>query len=689
MGKSSCIEAWVTSFCLQDGRFVQFSKVPNSLINQPSPYLQGMSNQPVDWWPWSMEALQKARELDKPVLVSIGYASCHWCRRMERENYEDSYVASIMNRHFVCIKVDREERPDLDLVYLEAARMFNQSAGWPLHAFCLPDGSPFWCGTFFPKDENEHGIAPWPQVLMRIAQHYLKAKHELMENGRNALANLAHTNNLHLSDARDWKADLLWEAGKALTESHDDEMGGFTPAPKFPSPMKMEFLFTLGESKEMRKKTGFTDRMDECLKRTLEAMSQGGLCDHLNGGFFRYCLDRQWQSPHFEKMLSDNALLVSVFSRGLRKYKESGYREAIEGTLAWIESNLGCVDSGFGSSISAEHNGVEGGYYLWSLPELSEALGQDDAEKITSRWLPLVTSPELVFLPQLFSELNFPARRKEQIFAKLRNYRIHQKPPAIDELRTCSSNALLARAYLDAGIALGNNSLIAKSRKLLQWMSGNFHHSDGSIGSILYPNGSLSPHAFLDDYALWAEALLSLAGVVEALGVESCQPLLDEAENLLAGVVKNFRDEKVPGFFLSSENMSNPGPLRKKSWYDHASPCGNSSLLRCFHLLGLLGKEKNLWKREFNEALAAYPKIIRQSPDAVGHALGAIAEATNGVALVGGPQEFLHMIIEKMREKPYRPVFLHRAKEFSISVKGKKINCPSNKMDDLIEKALG
>ena len=219
--------------------------MPNSLNNQSSPYLQELSEQPVDWQPWGKAAFQLAKQTDKPVIVSIGYSSCHWCRQMSRENYEDSYVASIMNRHFVCIKVDREERPDLDLFYMEAARMFNQSAGWPLHAFCLPDGSPFWCGTYFPKEDNGQGIAPWPQVLMRIAEHFRKGRHELEENGKNALENLLHTNNSFLSDPREWKADILIQAGESLCQSHDDKWGGFTPAPKFPSHMKVDFLFSL------------------------------------------------------------------------------------------------------------------------------------------------------------------------------------------------------------------------------------------------------------------------------------------------------------------------------------------------------------------------------------------------------------------------------------------------------------
>ena len=220
---------------------------------------------------------------------------------MSHENYEDSYVASLMNRHFICVKVDREERPDLDLFYMEAARMFNQSAGWPMHAFCLADGSPFWCGTFFPKEDTGQGIAPWPQVLLRIAEHYRNSKAELEENGKNATANLSHSNNSQSSDSREWNPQLLLKSAEILSKAHDDQHGGFTPAPKFPSPMKLQFLIAIGESTSVRHNRSLSSRLDYCLHRTLESMAKGGLYDHLHGGFFRYCTDSTWKSPTSKK----------------------------------------------------------------------------------------------------------------------------------------------------------------------------------------------------------------------------------------------------------------------------------------------------------------------------------------------------------------------------------------------------
>ena len=214
----------------------------NLLSEQPSLYLKQHSQQPVNWFPWGNEAFEIAKKLNKPIILSIGYSACHWCHVMSKESFEDSYIASIMNRHFICIKVDREERPDIDQTYLEAVRMFNQSAGWPLNVFCLPNGRPFWGGTYFPDKDKGQNIVPWPQVLMRIADHYKREYEELEENANNVVSNLLHTNNAILSSGGEWKDNLLLIAANSICESHDEKNGGFTPAPKFPSPMKLDFL---------------------------------------------------------------------------------------------------------------------------------------------------------------------------------------------------------------------------------------------------------------------------------------------------------------------------------------------------------------------------------------------------------------------------------------------------------------
>lgn len=658
----------------------------NILQSQSSPYLQQACQQPVNWQPWGKDAFSKARELDKPVIVSIGYSSCHWCRQMSRDNYEDSYVASLMNRHFVCIKVDREERPDLDLFYMEASRMFNQSAGWPLHAFCLPDGAPFWCGTYFPKEDNGQGIAPWPQVLLRIAEHFREGRDELEENGQNALANLAHSNNANLSDPREWNKNSLIEAGQILCQAHDDETGGFTPSPKFPSPMKMDFLFALKESQAVRTNPNFSKRINFCLQKTLGAMASGGLFDHVNGGFFRYCLDRQWNSPHFEKMLSDNALLVSTYSRSWRNFQHPQDREVIQKTLAWIEREMSNPQGGYASSLSSETHQMEGAHYLWNHQELVEALGSKDAKEMKKIWGPFAKNTTDLYFPKFSNDCNLAADKQAEILEKLHMVRMGSDKPQRDEKMSCAQHALLVRAFTDAGLALGDISLLSRAEKLLKWMESAFLLPDGSVSSLLYPDQSNSSFGFLEDYTYWIEAILSFGAISEAFNLGKLKDWLEKAEILMHQTVGLFKDPNLPGYFSSSEEMENPGPIRKKSWYDHAMPSGNSSLLRCFSILGEIGSDSAKWCSEYQEALGGYPKLIKQSPDGIGHALCAQTEQAVGVVEVNGPIHLIQPVAEKMTNLSHRPVYFTQEKELSVQINQKKVEIKVSDHQELIEK---
>jgi uncharacterized protein YyaL (SSP411 family) len=657
--------------------------MPNSLQNQPSPYLRGMSEQPVDWYPWGEEAFEKARTEEKPVIVSIGYASCHWCRQMSRENYEDKYIASIMNRHFICIKVDREERPDLDLLYMEASRMFNQSAGWPLHAFCMQDGSPFWCGTYFPKEDTGQGIAPWPQVLMRIAEHFRNGRNELEENGKHALANLAHSNHSYLSESREWKNDLLIGAAKILCEAHDDENGGFSPAPKFPSPMKMDFLLTLSQAAAVLHDKSLSSRLHFCLNKTLNSLAGKGLFDPVNGGFFRYCLDPNWESPHFEKILSDNALLVSTFARGYQAFQKKTYRSVIKQTLQWIERDMGNPETGYASSLSAETGEMEGAYYLWTEVEIKEALGEEVAGKLIKNWQVFAQSPTKLFLPRQMMENLMSVNEQKNLFEKLWARRVLKTHPDRDEKRSCFQHALLVRAFIDAAIALEDLELMSKAHHLLQWMHKTFFVlPDQSIASLKYPDHSTSEFGFLEDYTFWAEALLHFATRAELGGYGSMHEWIEQAERLIESAVKHFKDSALSGYFMSKAEMVGAGPVRKKSWFDHAFPAGNSSLIRCFHLLSLLSQNKEKWRTEYQETLGAYVKLAQNSPDGIGHAMAAITEATVGVIEIDGPKKELIETAALMAALPYRPIYYRKAERLVLRINGKevpeKVESPEN-----------
>ncbi len=645
--------------------------MPNALLNQSSPYLNQASNQPVEWEPWGKAAFDKAKKLDKPVIVSIGYASCHWCRQMERDNYEDRYIASIMNRYFVCIKVDREERPDLDHFYMEASRMFNQSAGWPLHAFCLPDGSPFWCGTYFPKEDTGNGIAPWPQVLLRIAEHYKNFREELIENGKNALANLVHSNNSNLGHPSEWKNEMLIDAAKILSEAHDDLEGGFTPSPKFPSSMKMDFLFALNEAESVRQNLEFSMRLDFCVNKTLEAIANGSLFDHVNGGFFRYCLDRKWSSPHFEKMLSDNALLISTFSRSWRKFHNPRDRKILEKTLSWIEREMGNPSIGYAGSLSAESNEMEGGHYLWEYKEMENVIGEKEAKKAKLSWGPFANANTDFFLPRTSDENEISFEKQEAIFQKLHQARQDCKGPQRDEKRSCFQNALIVRAFIDAGVALGDKSYIEKSKELLMWMESTFTLTEGGISSMLYPDQTRSKFAFLEDYTFWAEAVLSFATISEVWKLGKSKEWINKAESLIKLAMAEFRDHNLAGYFTSSEKVDYGCLVRKKSWYDHAIPSGNSSLLRCFSILSVLGTEKVKWQREYEEALSAYSKIVRESPDGIGHALSSISDYVIGIVQIKGPIQFISEMANELKNVNYRTIYLVEDAEVSVHINNK------------------
>ncbi len=658
----------------------------NALKNQASPYLNELADQPVHWQPWGKPAFEQARKEDKPVLVSIGYSSCHWCKQMSRENYADPYIASLMNRCFICIKVDREERPDLDLLYMEASRMFNQSAGWPLHAFCLPDGSPFWCGTYFPKNDNGQGLAPWPQVLLRIAEHYSHKKDELKENGKNALANLSHSNHSQISDPREWRNELILEAAESLIKSHDNEEGGFSPAPKFPSPMKMDFLFALGESQIARNNPQFADKIISCLKKTLHSIGNKGLFDHVRGGFFRYCQDREWQIPHFEKMLSDNALMISTFSRSWRRFRNIEDRRVMEKTLQWIDIEMGNTEDGFACSLSAESNDTEGAYYLWTTDELHKTLGKADTALVQSNWRNIPLNSGFAYLPQKIDDLSIPRDKNSAILQKLAQGKRDSDKPQIDPKRSCAQHALLVRAWVDAGIALKNPSLIERAHKLLSWMDRAFRLPDGNVSSLHYPDHSQSAFGFLEDYVLWTEAILTFGAISEVWGLGKLESWVKKAETLLDLTVEKFKDTTLPGFFTCPNDLLDPGPTRKKSWYDHAMPSGNSSLLRCFNLLSEIGNKTEQWKSEYEEALGGYPKIAQVAPDGIGHALSALTEAAIGLIQISAPITTLKAIVDEMECLPYRPIFFKQQPQVEIKINQLPVQINQTTPQAMIEK---
>ena len=628
----------------------------SQITSQTSPYWQQHENQPVNWMTWSPDTFQKAQEADKPILVSIGYSACHWCQEMSRNCFEDKYIASLMNRHFVCILVDREERPDLDLMYMEAVRMFNQSAGWPLNVFCLPDGRPFWGGTYFPREDLGNGLAPWPQVLMRVSEHYQKAKDELIENAENVISNLLHANHVDCSEENTWSDQLLINAVKKICSLHDDEFGGFTPAPKFPSPMKLDFLLSILESNSIRKNNIQHDRVKSCLKTSLNSLADGGIFDHIGGGFFRYSTNKEWSQPHYEKLLSDNALLLSTFARAYGHFNSPNYERVIRKTLIWLKSEIGSSSKGFSSSLSAESNGDEGAYYEWELTPMITCMEPENAKKYFEA-LPDQTSGRK--LPQLINSKKFSIQEQLLWMDQLESGKSLKPKPSVDRKRILANNALLIRGYVDAAIVLQDISLLHDAISLEKWIDHNFIDQEFCLQSFIYPETekSVTSKGNLDDYTFYAEALLKLASVSEIIETGSSLAYINKAISITESAITHFKDSKMAGFFFSDGSLSPPPPCRKKVWYDNATPSGNSSLLNVFLNLHHLTKEHK-WRKEYEDSLTGYPKIAERMPEGIAHALSAISQEAIGKITIYLPPLLMEEAFKYLPSIINRCVFL-------------------------------
>ena len=629
----------------------------STLSNQQSPYLLQHAQQPVKWMTWSKGAFDKAASEDKPVLISIGYAACHWCQEMSRNCFDDPYIASLMNRHFIPILVDREERPDLDNLYMEAVQMFNQSAGWPLNLFCLPDGRPFWGGTYFPKEDLGNGLAPWPQILMRISEHYRKAKHELVENAENVVANLSHANHADCSSNESWSNHLLLDAAERLCHLHDDQFGGFTPAPKFPSPMKIDFLLSMTQTNHIRTIPNTLQKINNCISTTLSMIAKGGLYDHVGGGFFRYSTDEKWTQPHYEKMLSDNALLLSTYSRAYRHNQDHHYNRVIKDTISWLNREMGSSSTGYASSLSAESNGIEGAYYEWSKQELIETLGMEVGESFFEA-LPTSTLGDKNKLPQLLDHQLFPHESQLEWFNLLNTGKKGKSKPLQDTKRLISHNSLVVSALIDASIALHDTSILGEALNLEKWISSEFLKNDTELRSYIYPGISKNSHGNLDDYCFYTQALLDLSKVSNVLHLGSSEEYIQKAIKVIEQTILKFKDPQMTGFFFTEEKLSPPPPCRKKVWYDNATPAGNSALLRIFSQLYHLTEEEK-WKIEFNRGITAYPQLTQKVPEGVCHALNAISEDAVGIISLITPKNQYDEIYRQLLDSPPRQIFLN------------------------------
>ena len=635
--------------------------MPNRLSLENSLYLRQHAENPVDWYAWGPEALAAAAAADKPLLVSIGYSACHWCHVMAHECFEDPYISGIMNKHFVCVKVDREERPDVDQIYMEAVQMIQQRGGWPLNVFCLPDGRPFFGGTYFPPEDRGQGIIPWPQLCMRIADFYKRSKPELVENAeaiqKNILAGAQVAISGQSSDVRG--GESLSQAAHGICGNHDDQYGGFGGAPKFPPSMSLNFLGALRPlvAPELVK------RIDTVSHHTLRAMAHGGLFDQFGGGFARYCVDDHWLIPHFEKMLYDNALLIEAYTRAWLDAQTPLYAAVIEETIGWLDREMSAPEGAFYAALDADSEGEEGRYYVWTPEEIDTVLGPALAREVRTAYN---ITPEGNFEhgrsnPAL-AEADFAVReRLEGARAQLLAHREAKRvPPGKDSKISLAWNAMMIRALADAAYYLNRPEWLQRARQALDflWASLVRETDDGlMVHSVYYEASGSRVDGFLHDYALLTEACLAVAGKIDWLEAGISAMYQARAQACLDQALDRFGDVNGIGYFFTADGAETP-VARRKEWFDNATPAGNSVMLHALSgLYALTGEGR--YASELQAVLPAYADYARKVAAGVAHALEAVATHQAGIAVIkAGPGVDLQGVRERLAAKPWRRSFV-------------------------------
>ena len=543
----------------------------NRLINETSPYLLQHAHNPVDWYPWGNEALERAQREDKPILLSIGYSACHWCHVMEKESFENATIADLMNRHFVSIKVDREEYPDVDHVYMAAVQAMTGGGGWPLTVFLTPQGKPFYGGTYFPP-EDRHGMTGFPQVLIAVSEAYSKRRPEMTATAEELTSHLRGRASVN-TVPQSLPADILDRAYHNLAPSFDYENGGFGSAPKFPQPMIQEFLLRYHLRSGEQQALGM-------VQFTLDRMAAGGIYDQIGGGFHRYATDYRWTVPHFEKMLYDNALLSQVY---LHAYQATGrplYRRIAEETLDYVVRELTHPAGGFYSAQDADSEGREGKYYMWATKEITSLLGQEDGRHAIQYYGATTEGnfegENVLHVPKKMetfagesginlNELESIIERSKKRLLASREQRIR---PHRDEKIVTSWNGMMLRSFAEAACILGRDDY-----REIAVANGSFLLNELGQGDLLmhsYKDGRTKIPGYLDDYALLISGLLALHEATFQ------QQWLVEAASLADKMVHRFSDEEKPGVFYDTGQGHSDLFVRPRDTVDSVKPCGGS-----------------------------------------------------------------------------------------------------------------
>jgi uncharacterized protein YyaL (SSP411 family) len=628
--------------------------VPNRLATQTSPYLRQHAENPVDWYPWGAEALAAARSQDKPILLSVGYSACHWCHVMAHESFEDPEVAAQMNRHFVNIKVDREERPDLDQIYQTAHAMLTQrSGGWPLTMFLMPDGAPFFGGTYFPKHAR-HGMPGFLELLPRVAEAYHDKREEIAKQNAALLEALQHT--LPEPGAgRELKRAPLDAAVRELAQVFDDVHGGIGHAPKFPHPF--ELAFCLRRHALEGGETGAA-----IARLTLTRMAEGGIYDQLGGGFCRYSVDEYWSIPHFEKMLYDNAALLALYSDAWLVTREPLFKQVAADTAQWVTREMQSPEGGYYSSLDADSEHEEGKFYVWT-PDAVRSLLTGEEYAVAEPHFGLDGSPNfegghwhlraMKPLAFLAKKLDLPLAECESRLAsaraKLLAAREKRARPGRDEKVLASWNALMVRGMARAARVFGEPAWLASARRALDFIRRTLWR-DGRLLAT-YKDGRAHLNAYLDDHAFLLEAVLELMQTEFRAGELALAREL--AEILLA----RFEDRSAGGFFFVSHDHEQL-IHRAKPGHDNATPSGNGIAACALQRLGHLAGEPRYLEAAERAVRLFYPALERQ-PSAFASLAIALDEhlaPPQIVVLRGGEQPVAEW--QRALARTYRPATL-------------------------------
>jgi uncharacterized protein len=603
---------------------MQNPKKANRLINETSPYLLQHAYNPVDWYAWGDEAFEKAKAEDKPILLSIGYSACHWCHVMEHESFEDPETAQVMNENFISIKVDREERPDVDQIYMNFVQMTTGHGGWPLNVFLTPDQIPFFGGTYFPP-VSRYNMPSWQRVLLSVAEAYRDNRENLMQSATEILGEMRRVSLVETAGGN-LSLDQLDSAFVSFTRTFDAANGGFGGAPKFPPSMSLEFLLRY----YVRTKDA---KALEMVEKTCRKMANGGMYDQLGGGFHRYSVDAVWLVPHFEKMLYDNAQLALVYLHLYQATKDEFYKRIAVETLEYVRREMLDERGGFYSAQDADSEGVEGKFFVWSLDEIEEILGADDARlfgyhfdvsehgnfeesNILSVRQSVEDSAKQLNVSQ--EELSAVLERGKQ---KLFSQRENRIKPLRDEKVLTSWNGLMLAAFAEGAAILQNNDYLEIAAKNADFILENLQ-KDGLLLRT-YKDGTAKLNAYLEDYANFAD------GLIQLFQVSGEAKYLKEAKRLADLMITEFWDEEAGGFYFTGNSHENL-VVRSKEFFDNATPSGNSVAADVLlKLAKIFGDEK--YERFAVTVLRLVSSQMRRYPQGFGRTLSALEFYLNPV----------------------------------------------------------